>query len=42
VKPDGFAADLYRKPEVLRRLAATLEAGNRGRRSSREASTEWC
>jgi D-arabinose 5-phosphate isomerase GutQ len=28
VKPDGFAADLYRKPEVLRRLAATLEAGN--------------
>jgi len=28
VKPDGFAADLYRKPEVLGRLAATLEAGN--------------
>jgi glucosamine 6-phosphate synthetase-like amidotransferase/phosphosugar isomerase protein len=28
VKPDGFAADLYRKPEVLRQLAATLEAGN--------------
>lgn len=28
MKPDGFAADLYRKPEVLRRLAATLEAGN--------------
>jgi fructoselysine-6-P-deglycase FrlB-like protein len=28
MKPDGFAADLYRKPEVLQRLAATLEAGN--------------
>jgi glucosamine 6-phosphate synthetase-like amidotransferase/phosphosugar isomerase protein len=28
VKPDGFTADLYRKPEVLRKLAATLEAGN--------------
>ena len=28
VKPDGFAADLHRKPEVLRRLAATLAAGN--------------
>jgi glucosamine 6-phosphate synthetase-like amidotransferase/phosphosugar isomerase protein len=26
VKPDGFAADLYRKPEVLGRLAATLVA----------------
>jgi glucosamine 6-phosphate synthetase-like amidotransferase/phosphosugar isomerase protein len=28
VKPDGFSSDLYRKPEVLRQLAATLEAGN--------------
>jgi len=28
VKPDGFAADLHRKPEVLRLLAATLAAGN--------------
>jgi glucosamine 6-phosphate synthetase-like amidotransferase/phosphosugar isomerase protein len=28
VKPDGFAADLHRKPEVLRRLAATLASGN--------------
>jgi glucosamine 6-phosphate synthetase-like amidotransferase/phosphosugar isomerase protein len=28
VKPDGFAADLYRKPEVLQRLAATLTSGN--------------
>jgi fructoselysine-6-P-deglycase FrlB-like protein len=28
VKPDGFAADLYRKPEVLQRLAATLADGN--------------
>jgi glucosamine 6-phosphate synthetase-like amidotransferase/phosphosugar isomerase protein len=28
VKPDGFVADLYRKPEVLRRLAATIGAGN--------------
>jgi fructoselysine-6-P-deglycase FrlB-like protein len=28
VKPDGFAADLHRKPEVLGRLAATLSAGN--------------
>jgi fructoselysine-6-P-deglycase FrlB-like protein len=28
VKPDGFAADLYRKPEVLQRLAAILSAGN--------------
>lgn len=28
MKPDGFAADLLRKPEVLRRLAATLAAGN--------------
>ena len=28
VNPDAFAADLYRKPEVLRRLAATLAAGN--------------
>jgi fructoselysine-6-P-deglycase FrlB-like protein len=27
VKPDGFAADLYRKPEVLQRLATLL--GNR-------------
>jgi glucosamine 6-phosphate synthetase-like amidotransferase/phosphosugar isomerase protein len=28
VKPDGFLADLFRKPEVLRTLAATLAAGN--------------
>jgi fructoselysine-6-P-deglycase FrlB-like protein len=28
VKPDGFATDLHRKPEVLDRLAATLSAGN--------------
>jgi glucosamine 6-phosphate synthetase-like amidotransferase/phosphosugar isomerase protein len=28
VKPDGFVADLKRKPEVLRRLAATLADGN--------------
>jgi glucosamine 6-phosphate synthetase-like amidotransferase/phosphosugar isomerase protein len=28
VKPDGFAADLTRKPEVLRRLAAALADGN--------------
>jgi glucosamine 6-phosphate synthetase-like amidotransferase/phosphosugar isomerase protein len=28
VKPDGFVADLKRKPEMLRRLAATLAAGN--------------
>jgi fructoselysine-6-P-deglycase FrlB-like protein len=28
VKPDGFAADLRRKPEVLRRLSATLASGN--------------
>jgi len=28
VKPDGFAADLRRKPEVLRRLATTLAARN--------------
>ena len=28
MKPDGFAADLRRKPEVLGRLAATMEAGN--------------
>jgi fructoselysine-6-P-deglycase FrlB-like protein len=28
VKPAGFAADLRRKPDVLRRLAATLDAGN--------------
>ena len=28
VKPDGFVADLRRKPEVLGRLAATLAAGN--------------
>ena len=26
--PDGFAADLYRKPEVLGRLAAMLADGN--------------
>jgi fructoselysine-6-P-deglycase FrlB-like protein len=28
VKPDGFAADLYRKPEVLQRLAGILSDGN--------------
>jgi glucosamine 6-phosphate synthetase-like amidotransferase/phosphosugar isomerase protein len=28
VKPDGFVADLHRKPEVLQRLATTLAAGN--------------
>lgn len=28
MKPDGFAADLRRKPEVLERLAATLAARN--------------
>jgi glucosamine 6-phosphate synthetase-like amidotransferase/phosphosugar isomerase protein len=28
VKPDGFVADLFRKPDVLRALAATLAAGN--------------
>lgn len=28
MKPDGFAADLYRKPEVLGRLAAILRDGN--------------
>lgn len=28
MKPDGFAADLYRKPEVLQRLAALLSDGN--------------
>jgi len=28
VKPDGFAADLNRKPEVLHRLATMLAAGN--------------
>ena len=28
VKPDGFAADLHRKPEVLNRLAAVLADGN--------------
>lgn len=28
MKPDGFAADLLRKPDVLRALAATLRAGN--------------
>jgi fructoselysine-6-P-deglycase FrlB-like protein len=28
VKPDGFAADLYRKPEVLQRLASKLAAAN--------------
>jgi glucosamine 6-phosphate synthetase-like amidotransferase/phosphosugar isomerase protein len=28
VKPDGFAADLHSKPEVLQRLATTLTAGN--------------
>ena len=28
MKPDGFAADLYRKPEVLQRLASKLAAAN--------------
>lgn len=28
MKPDGFAADLFRKPEVLQRLASTLADGN--------------
>lgn len=28
MKPDGFAADLYRKPEVLQRLATNLADGN--------------
>ena len=28
MKPDGFAADLYRKPEVLQRLAESLRARN--------------
>lgn len=28
MKPDGFAADLHRKPEVLQDLATTLAAGN--------------
>lgn len=28
MKPDGFAADLYRKPEVLQRLGVTLADGN--------------
>ena len=28
MKPDGFAADLRRKPEVLGRLAAALADGN--------------
>ena len=28
MKPDGFAADLYRKPEVLQRLAGMLRDGN--------------
>lgn len=28
MKPDGFAADLYRKPEVMQRLAAILSDGN--------------
>lgn len=28
MKPDGFAADLYRKPEVLQRLAASLGERN--------------
>ena len=28
MKPDGFAADLLRKPEALRGLAATLAVGN--------------
>ena len=30
MKPDGFAADLYRKPEVLGRLSAMLADGNPG------------
>ena len=28
MKPDGFAADLYRKPEVLQRLAESLSERN--------------
>lgn len=28
MKPAGFAADLYRKPEVMTRLAATMAKGN--------------
>ena len=28
MKPDGFAADLYRKPEVLQRLSELLREGN--------------
>ena len=28
MKPDGFAADLYRKPEVLQRLAESLADRN--------------
>ena len=28
MNPDAFAADLHRKPEVLSRLAAALDAGN--------------
>lgn len=28
MKPDGFAADLYRKPEVLQRLAELLRERN--------------
>ena len=28
MKPDGFAADLYRKPEVMQRLATTLADAN--------------
>ncbi|MDT5336252.1 MAG: hypothetical protein QOD90_1757 [Mycobacterium sp.] len=28
MRPDGFATDVHRKPEVLGRLAATLAAGN--------------
>lgn len=28
MKPDGFAADLYRKPEVMQRLATILSEGN--------------
>lgn len=28
MKPDGFLADLRRKPEIMQRLAATLSAGN--------------
>jgi glucosamine 6-phosphate synthetase-like amidotransferase/phosphosugar isomerase protein len=28
VKPDGFVADLHRKPEILQRLATALAAGN--------------